>query len=82
MKTTIALAAGRDASSFKIASTAKLPDPPKVPTLFPHELLRRRPDVAVAERRMEAAYSAVGVAKSDGIHGSTWKRESASRQIE
>jgi NodT family efflux transporter outer membrane factor (OMF) lipoprotein len=53
---------GRFPSEFGVAerdTTSSLPTPPP---LLPSQLLERRPDVAAAERRLEAASAGIGVA--------------------
>ncbi len=57
MENVIALLAGRNATNFKIAQTAQLPNLPKVPSIIPGELLRRRPDVAAIDRRLDSAFA-------------------------
>jgi multidrug efflux system outer membrane protein len=52
---------GTGASSFQLAQ-AKIPATrPLVPAAIPSELLRRRPDLAAAERRLAAASETIGI---------------------
>jgi len=61
----IAVLAGAPAPSFGIAAgTFAYVVPPVPPAGLPADLLERRPDVAAAERRMEAANAQIGVAKA------------------
>ena len=60
----LALLLGEAASNFHVAFNP-LPldtDPVEVPTGIPSELLTRRPDITLAERRMAANYASLGVA--------------------
>lgn len=64
LENTLALALGKMASNFKQAP-GKLPSVlPAIPKVVPSELVQRRPDVASAMRRVEAAQTRVGVARS------------------
>ncbi len=64
LENTLALALGKMASNFKVPA-GKLPATlPEIPKVIPSELVQRRPDVASAMRRVEAAQTRVGVARS------------------
>jgi multidrug efflux system outer membrane protein len=58
----LALLTGRPPSDLSLAPVPLDRLPPKVPAGIPSELLRRRPDVAEAERLLAAASAQVGVA--------------------
>lgn len=58
----IAVLLGQAPSSVSIARTAVLPASPEVPALLPASLLERRPDIAAAQQRVNAAYAQIGVA--------------------
>ena len=64
LENALAVLCGRTASSFSLAETDRLYQPPPVPVGLPAELLERRPDVAEAERSMAAASEGIGVAKA------------------
>ena len=57
----LAVLTGRSASGFRIAANGDLPSIPAAPAAVPSELLRRRPDLAAAERRLAAASESIGV---------------------
>lgn len=79
----LAVLTGRPSSSFKISEKAELPDPPSIPSGVPSDLLLRRPDLYVAERRVAATNAEIGVTQaafypsvrismSGGLDSATW----------
>ena len=58
----LAVLAGTVATGFTVPERADLPNPPAVPVAVPSELLRQRPDIRAAERRVAAANADIGVA--------------------
>ncbi|MDE2457365.1 MAG: efflux transporter outer membrane subunit [Burkholderiales bacterium] len=58
----IAVLLGIAPSELDLARQAGLPAVPDLPELLPATLLERRPDIAAAERRVAAAYAAIGQA--------------------
>jgi multidrug efflux system outer membrane protein len=58
----LALLTGRPPSELNLAQAPLDLQPPQVPAGLPSELLRRRPDVAQAERMLAAASAQIGVA--------------------
>ncbi len=59
---------GQDPGALRqeLAAAAPIPEvPPEVPAGLPADLVRRRPDIRVAERRLAAAAARVGAAKAD-----------------
>ncbi len=60
----IATLIGKPAPSFTLPPTPLHMEPPSVPVGLPSEILQRRPDVAAAERNIQAANANIGVAKA------------------
>ncbi len=56
----LAALAGRSAASFRLPPGNDRPSVPRVPSGVPSGLLRRRPDLAAAERRLAAASERIG----------------------
>ncbi|MCX6864797.1 MAG: efflux transporter outer membrane subunit [Verrucomicrobia bacterium] len=57
----LAVLTGSTATGFTVAEQVALPIPPSVPVSVPSELLRQRPDIRAAERRVAAANADIGV---------------------
>jgi NodT family efflux transporter outer membrane factor (OMF) lipoprotein len=57
----IAVLTGQAPANLTIQQTAWKPDVPAVPVSLPSTLLQRRPDIAAAERQMQAANAQIGV---------------------
>jgi len=58
----IATLIGTPASEFSLERNPLAEGPPAIPTILPSELLRRRPDIAAAERQLAASYANIEVA--------------------
>lgn len=57
----LAVLTGQSASGFQIARNGRVPTIPAAPAAVPSELLRRRPDLAAAERRLAVASEQIGL---------------------
>ena len=64
LENALAVLCGRASSSFSLAETTRLYQPPAIPIGLPADLLERRSDVAQAERSMAAASEGIGIAKA------------------
>lgn len=61
----IAVLAGKNASNFSISQAAIIGTPPSVPAGSPAQLLGRRPDVFVAEKKLAQSSAEIGVAEAN-----------------
>ena len=61
LENALAVLVGEMPAAVNVSAARGLPEPPEVPLQLPAELLRRRPDIAAAEKRAVAAAAQVGV---------------------
>jgi NodT family efflux transporter outer membrane factor (OMF) lipoprotein len=60
----LAVLEGSAATGFTVVEQTALPKPPNIPGSLPSEMLRQRPDIRAAERRVAAANANIGVASA------------------
>ncbi len=65
LENSIAVLLGRQPSNFNISGASYTGSLPSIPSGIPSALLYRRPDLAVAERRVAAATARIGVAEAE-----------------
>lgn len=65
LENAIAVLTGKNASNFSIAADPIRGNAPHVPAGSPMQLLGRRPDVFIAERKLAASSANIGVAEAD-----------------
>ena len=58
----LAVLLGLPPAALTLAPQAALPTAPEAPELLPSTLLERRPDIAAAQARVQAAYAQIGIA--------------------
>jgi len=58
----LAVLSGAAATGSSVPERTELPAPPSIPLSVPSEMLRQRPDIRAAERRVAAANAEIGVA--------------------
>ncbi|MGJ8723293.1 MAG: efflux transporter outer membrane subunit [Roseibacillus sp.] len=64
LENALAALTGEAASTFNVASRVTNAHIPRIPSGVPSDLLRRRPDIVAAERRLAASNEGVGIAIS------------------
>lgn len=64
LENAIAVLLGQAPSALQVPASPVLAAPPEVPALLPSTLLQRRPDIAAATYRVQAAHADIGVARA------------------
>lgn len=65
LENSIAVLLGKQASNFKINTSTNIGNLPHIPTGLPAALLYRRPDLAVAERKVAVASARINIAEKE-----------------
>lgn len=82
LENSIAVLVGEPASNFTISSATDTPHIPKIPGGVPSDLLRRRPDLIAAERRLAAASEEIGITIASSLPSLTLTGIGGLRSVE